>query len=154
MKRSLKSIALDLLAIREHSSKELYNKLTKHSDNHDEIIALLEDLQNSKFLSNERFAESFINSKSKKYGSLKIRHMLREKSVSVDIINDVYDESDIDEYQIAYSILCRKYKSLPKDYNEKAKYIRFLLGRGFSSSIASGALDEFIRNFDEFNYTT
>lgn len=149
MKRSLKAVALDLLSIREHSSKELYNKLAKHSDDHDEIIAVLDDLQNSKFLSNERFAESFIYSKSKKYGSLKIRYMLREKAVSSDIVDEVYEASDIDEYEIAYDILCRKYKLQPKDYNEKAKYMRFLLGRGFSSSIASSALEKFIRNFDE-----
>ncbi|MDD3266483.1 MAG: regulatory protein RecX [Burkholderiales bacterium] len=147
--RSLKHIALDLLAIREHSSKELYNKLTKHSDDHDEIMTVLEDLQNSKFLSNERFAESFINSKSKKYGSMKIKYMLREKAVSNDIINDIYEGSDIDEYKTAFDILCRKYKSLPKDYNEKAKYMRFLLGRGFNSDVVSSVLDKFIRNFDE-----
>ena len=51
--RSLKSIALDLLAIREHSSKELYNKLAKKSDDHDEVIAVLEDLQKNNLLSNK-----------------------------------------------------------------------------------------------------
>lgn len=147
--RTLKNIALDLLSIREHSSKELYNKLAKRSDDHDEIIAVLEDLQKNKLLSNERFAESFIHSKSKKYGSLKIRHMLREKAVSSEIINDIYDSSEIDEEQVAFEILSRKYKFIPRDYNEKAKYMRFLLGRGFNSSIAISALQRFINNFDE-----
>lgn len=147
--RSLKSIALDLLAIREHSSKELYNKLAKKSDDHDEVIAVLEDLQKNNLLSNERFAESFIYSKSRKYGSLKIRHMLREKAVSSETINDVYDSSEINEEQVAFDILSRKYKSIPRDYNEKAKYMRFLLGRGFSSSVAISALQRFIDGFDE-----
>ena len=135
---SLKSRALDFLARRDHSYRELYTKLTRYSDDLDAICQILDDLVTKKFINDERFIESFVNSKSCKYGSLKIKHLLHDKVANNNLINQVIAEQNLDEVSTAYQIWQRKYRhQLPQDVAEKAKQIRFLLSRGFSMGIVN-----------------
>lgn len=139
---NLKSKALDFLSRRDYSYSELYNKLQKYSDDLDQIKFILDELVVRKFINEERFIENFIYSKSKKYGSVKVKYLLNNKVANKDLINQIYDEAQIDEFSLACQHLIRKFSSAPQDQKEKAKYFRFLQSRGFSSSIAIRAIEE------------
>ncbi len=139
---NLKAKALDFLSRRDYSYQELYNKLQKYSDDLAAIKDVLDEMVAKKFLNEERFIENFIYSKSKKYGSLKVKYLLKSKVNNSELINKIFDEAEIDELSLACQQLLRKFPLPPTDKQMTAKYARFLLTRGFSSSIVQKALKE------------
>ena len=64
----IKSKAIYFLARREYAYKELFSKLKKYSEDLGEIKLVLDDLKRKGFLSEERYIQSYINSKKNKYG--------------------------------------------------------------------------------------
>jgi regulatory protein len=93
----------------------------------------LRELERSKLLSNERFAEARAHWMSRKYGAAKIRRDLREKGVSADLAERVAsDGNDLDK---ARAILRRKYRDHGMTHEERARRARFLQSRGFSHDI-------------------
>lgn len=139
---NIKAKALDFLSRRDYSYIELYRKLQKYSDDLELIKSILDSLVQSNYINEERFIENFIYSKSKKYGSLKVKHLLQDKVNNKELINELYDLATINELELATAQLKRKFSAAPQDTKEKAKYFRFLIGRGFSSSIAIKAIEK------------
>lgn len=138
---NIRSKALDFLSRRDYSYQELYQKLTKYSQDHEEIVNVLNEMVQKKFLNETRYIENFISNKSKKYGSLKIKYLLRNKVTDHELVEEIYKETEVDELDIACNLIGKKYRTPPQDANERAKYIRFLLSRGFSTSIAIKAIE-------------
>lgn len=137
---NLRAKALDFLSRRDYSYLELFNKLSKYTDNEMAIRNILDEMVSKNFLNEERYIEAFINSKSRKFGSKKIRYLLCSKVSNSDLVNDIYSKTEINELQIACEQLIKKYPSPPQDNKERAKYLRFLLNRGFSYEIINQAL--------------
>lgn len=133
---SLKSKALDFLSRRDYSYRELFQKLQKYSADNEEIKRVLDEMVSKKFLNEARYIESFITSKSQKYGSLKINYLLQEKVNDKNLIQEIYAASEIDELATAHKIWQRKFGGhLPTNNQDKARQIRFMLSRGFSMSV-------------------
>lgn len=130
---NLKAKAIDFLSRRDYSYSELYNKLKKYSTDLDAIKSVVDEMVNHKYLNEERFVENFIYSKSKKYGGLKVKQLLQNKVNNQALINELYQEAEINEFAVARQIWERKFNNeiatTPKD---RAKQIRFMLSRGFS----------------------
>lgn len=137
---SLRNKALDLLSRREYSLKELEQRLYKYSDDVDKINEVLQTLVEQNLLSDERYIENFIASKSKKYGSLKLKYLLNSKVSDRELVDEIYKNSTTNELDTAHDLLLRKYGAPPENQNERAKYLRFLLSRGFSMSMALSAI--------------
>ncbi len=137
---NLRAKALDFLSRRDYSYLELFNKLSKYTDDEIAIRSVLDEMVSKNFLNEERYIEAFINSKSRKFGSKKIRYLLCSKVSNSDLVNDIYSKTEINELQIACEQLIKKYPSPPQDNKERAKYLRFLLNRGFSYEIINQAL--------------
>lgn len=137
---NLRSKALDFLSRRDYSYLELFNKLKRYTDDEIAIKTILDEMVNKRFLNEERYIESFINTKSQKFGSQKIRYLLSAKVNDPDLINQLYNEANIDELRIACEQLKKKFPTPPKDNKERAKYLRFLLNRGFNYEITNSAL--------------
>lgn len=137
---NLRAKALDFLSRRDYSYLELFNKLSKYTDDEIAIRSVLDEMVSKNFLNEERYIEAFINSKSRKFGSKKIRYLLCSKVSNSDLVNDIYSKTEINELQIACEQLVKKYPSPPQDNKERAKYLRFLLNRGFSYEIINQAL--------------
>jgi len=133
----LKARALRYLARREHSRAELARKLAPHAESPEAVGAVLDGLASRKQLSDERFAQERARSLSRKFGSAKIRHDLRSKGISDEVIDGIGPE---DELGRARAILDRKYRQPAETREEKAKRARFLQGRGFSYEIIRSAL--------------
>lgn len=130
---NLKAKAIDFLSRRDYSYSELYNKLKKYSTDLDAIKFVVDEMVSNKYLNEERFIENFIYNKSKKYGSLKVKHLLQTKVSNQELVNDLYQQAEIDELTIARQIWERKFKGeVAISPNDRAKQIRFMISRGFS----------------------
>ena len=129
----LRARALRLLARREHTRQELESKLSPHAGSSEELEGLLSGLKQKNQLSEERFAEERARQLSRKYGAARIRQDLKAKGVSEELISRF--SSSENEMQKAKEILERKYRTPAATREEKAKRMRFLQSRGFSSEI-------------------
>ena len=128
----LRARALRLLARREHSRAELERKLAPHSGSSDTLKNLISDLKTKNQLSEERFAEERARSLSRKFGAARIRQDLKAKGVAPELIERVSSDGELER---ARAILGRKYREPASTREERAKRMRFLQGRGFSSEI-------------------
>ncbi|MFN7095025.1 MAG: recombination regulator RecX [Burkholderiales bacterium] len=131
----LKSKALYFLARREYSYKELFTKLKKYCENQAEIHQVLEEMQHKGWLSEERYISSYLRSKSHRYGLLRIRQALMQKTGNSDLVDEVLEQNPIDEYSAALGLWQKKFGIVATDSKELARQIRFLHNKGFSFAI-------------------
>lgn len=133
---NLKAKALEFLSRREYAYLELFTKLGKYTEDSDEIKNVLDELQNSGYLSEERYIKSYLNSKSRKSGLAKIKYSLKQKTGNAKLIEKIIKENPIDEYSSAKYLWEKKFGGMvATDQREIAKQIRFLQSRGYSFSI-------------------
>ena len=131
----LKGKALYFLSRREYAYQELFTKLKKYSEDENEIRKLLDSFVQLGYLSEKRFIQSFINSRSKKHGLLKIKYQLSQKTTDSDLVNQIINDTEFDEVAVARELFQKKFGVVAADRNELAKQIRFLQNRGFSYSV-------------------
>jgi len=131
-----KNSAIYSLAMREHSRKEIRNKLAvkKYVEGVD-IDKLLNELEDKNYLNEERFVESFIRYRSGRgQGIIKISNELRQRGINASMISYALQEADLDWLQLAKEQREKKFGlQIPDDFKEKARQMRFLSGRGFDS---------------------
>lgn len=133
-----KNSAIYSLAMREHSRQELYNKLKIKEFAEDvDLNALLDELEESDYLSDKRFTESFIRYRvTRGQGSMKIINELRQKGVTTGLVSTAMKEADVDWIPLAKEQREKKFgEYIPDDYKEKTKQMRFLYGRGFDPDV-------------------
>lgn len=111
---------------------ELGRKLSPYAEAPEVLEVLLSDLEKRKQLSDERYASERARSLSRKFGAARIRQDLKAKGVDPELVGRVSTEGDLER---AGSILDRKYREPPATREERAKRMRFLQSRGFSSEI-------------------
>jgi regulatory protein len=132
--RSLKARALSFLAMREHTRAELARKLKAHAESEEELVATLQEVEASGWLSDQRAAESIIRAKSARYGRSHVAAVLRQKGVDSDTAAKAI--ADLDDAATAQAIWQKKFGVPPADAKERARHIRFLVSRGFGMDIA------------------
>ena len=121
-----------MLARREHSRTELAAKLAAAEGASGDIEILLDELEAKSWLSDRRFAESYVADKCGRHGRIKLSHELHRRGVADAIIKEVLGGADEDEALRLKAVWQRKFGALPGDARERARQRRFLLGRGFS----------------------
>jgi regulatory protein len=136
----LRERALRLLARREHSRFELARKLAQAGFDETDIAALLDEFEQRNWLSDRRFAESWVADHRARAGSVKLTFDLRQRGVADPIIEAVLAEHRDSELKRARAVWAKKFGTRPADSAEKAKQIRFLQSRGFSAGIIRQAL--------------
>lgn len=127
--------ALDLLARREHSLHELRCKLLSREFSLLIIEEVLKKLVDHQWQSDERFAEAYIHArKQNMFGPMRIRQELSERGVSDDIINSLLLDDDNEWISLANSLRIKHFGDVkPSDFKERAKQMRFLQYRGFTT---------------------
>ena len=140
--RDYKVIAMDLLARREHSRRELIDKLKLREFEGEEVEAYLDRLAERGLQSDERFAQSFIRQRSQNgYGPVRVRQELRQKGIEDSAINLHFETLSIDWYKVAVMAWRKKYNQAPgSDMKLRAKQTRFLQYRGFDFDMINHAL--------------
>ncbi|MCW8886439.1 MAG: recombination regulator RecX [Motiliproteus sp.] len=135
--------AYGLLARREHSRRELRQKLQSSADSEEQLESLLEQLQAQGLQSDQRYAESFVRSRiGRGQGERRIRQELKQRGVDSENISLAFTEADADWFELALEMRRKRFGCLPpEDVKARAKQIRFLLYRGFNQEQINYALD-------------
>lgn len=131
-KISLKARALRFLSMREHSRMELERKLSPYVEETDNLKEILDFLENSKFLSDERFSESLVHRRQARFGNQRILAELHTHGLSQAEIINAKEKLAVSEVSRAVEVLHRKFVEPPSSHIEKAKQMKFLQQRGFS----------------------
>lgn len=138
--------AVNLLSRRDHSVKELMNKLSQkgYSDGAEEAI---EKLKKGGYVSDERFARLYVRELQtfKKYGKRRIEQELYRKGIDREIISEVLEETDFDGSELV-SLIGKKYGRYLGDEKGIAKTVNGLLRMGYSYSEIRDALKEISEN--------
>jgi len=141
--REIKESCLRLLARREHSQKELLNKLLLKGLAKDDILAVIEELALQGWQSDSRYAESYSRHRIQKgYGPLFIAYELRKNGVDAVDLEDIVQKSAGSWMDLLEQVYTKKYghDSL-MDRNEWAKRSRFLMQRGYPGTMISALFD-------------
>jgi regulatory protein len=140
LKISLKARALRYLSMREHSRLELGRKLFRYAEESDDVPALLDLLEASKFLSAERFSESLVRRRQARFGNQRILSELQSHNLDKNEIEKMKSQLTESEAARAIEVLHKKYCMEPADHMERLKQMQFLQQRGFSGKSIQTAM--------------
>jgi len=160
---ALKARALQLLAQREHSRMELRRKLLAHASQQAatdetgdagalrrdegsfsrrvvpteevqaEVEVLLDWLAANRHLSEARFVEARVRLRAARQGNLRIRQELAQHGLELTAAEQLALKES--EFARAKQVWSRKFDAPAGDAAERARHVRFLAGRGFSSEV-------------------
>ncbi|MEI7737553.1 MAG: recombination regulator RecX [Betaproteobacteria bacterium] len=132
---SLKSRALRALSQREYSRQELLQKLTPYETQEGELERVLNELELKDFLNEKRHAQSIALRKESKLGVRRIHAEMKQKGVPTDVAASVLEELQTTELARATALWLKKFGTLPLNQKEIDQQMRFMMTRGFSSSL-------------------
>ena len=137
----LRERTLRLLARRERSRFELARKLEQTGFAASDVHLLLDEFEEKNWLSDRRFAESYVADHRTRAGSVKLAYDLRQRGVRDDVIEAVLGDNRDSETERARDVWKKKFGAPPADAAEKAKQIRFMQSRGFTPEVIRRAID-------------
>lgn len=141
-KKDCQAAAIRLLSRREHSSKELKRKLLERDFDSQTIDNTLISLQDDNLQSDDRFTDCYVRSKAQKgIGPVRLRRELREHEVDDEMINCYLHDQQWQRLAIA-ARQKRFGNVLPESFEARAKQMRFLQYRGFSTEQINGAMKQ------------
>jgi len=133
-----KKTAMNMLAMRDHSSDELRKKLLKRDLMPEAIDVLIEKLQNSRLLNDEEFAHRFARAQreNRKLSRSVLKRELSKKGISPELAADAVADIDGEE-ELAREVAEKKAASTRRlDYAVRERRILGMLARrGFPSAI-------------------
>jgi len=135
--------ALELLARREHTRRELTRKLGARGFPDDLIAPALDGLERSGALAEARFTETFVRSRvAKGQGPARIRAELKQRGVADEDAEGALREAQVDWLATIRAVRRKRFgPEPPRDYRERARQARFLEYRGFGSAEIRAALE-------------
>ena len=125
--------ALDILSRREHSKKELTEKLINKFDSHELINLVITKLIDNNLINDSRYVHSYIVARKRRgFGPKKITFELLKRGVEESLIlNAINDEGGWKDS--AKRAFLKKFKGgIEKDFKLANKQKNFLFNRGFS----------------------
>lgn len=136
---------------REHSRRELEQKLKRINAQPDQIEAVLAKLINYNLQSDQRFAEGMVRSQINRGRAARvIKQRLQVAGINTDEPELVSQLGQVDwEREATIQLRKRFGQPLSKEPKEKARYIRFLQYRGYSMSDAIAAISRLGINVDD-----
>ncbi len=125
--------AMNLLARREHTVKELIQKLSRRFPDTPLLQSEIQRLADENLQSDERFAENYVSYRSGLgFGLMHIRQDMRQRGLTDFEISLALERAEVDWKVIAEKVYHKKFGELPAaDIKEKAKRVRFMQYRGF-----------------------
>ena len=125
--------ALDIISRREHSQKELSNKLIKKFNIPELVDSVIDGLLEKNLLNDYRYSESYVVARKRKgFGPKKIGYELVSRGVNENTASEVID-AEGGWNEAALKALNQKFKAgIGEDFKEQNKQKAFLQNRGFS----------------------
>ena len=123
----------DLLSRRDHSVKELRDKLLRTVDEKSAEKAIAKMLEYG-YLDDEKYARTLMNHlvNNKKMSVSFIRQEMYKRGLSSEIIADVFEETEIDSVANIKDLISGKYRAKLLNENGKEKVISALMRKGFN----------------------
>ena len=135
-RQQINAICLRLLARREHSQKELLDKLALRGFQRDEVEPVIVEMIEQNWQNDERYAECYIRQRiASGFGPVRIRYELQQRGIEhADL--DMQAEQQGGWQNVLLDVYCNKYDEEPVlTQNEWLKRSRFLQQRGFSGEM-------------------
>lgn len=134
--------AMDYLARREYGNQELKRKLAGAGFLAEAVDPAVEQLVADGLQDDRRFVEAFVQSRiSQGKGPVRILVDLSQRGIHSNLSDDVLADLDADWWSLAREVRRKKFgRSLPRDFTEKARQMRFLQYRGFLPEQISAAV--------------
>lgn len=110
------------------------------------VDAVLTDLAGDGLLDEQRFVAAFVRSRrGRGQGPLRIEADLRQRGVPPELIaaglDDSGAEDDLDWMEVCRAARYKRFgRTLPSDWNERARQMRFLRARGFTEEQIRAAI--------------
>lgn len=141
-RQAVQQQAITLLSRREYSARELQQKLEPGHDR-ELVTAVIESLQQQGLQSDRRFAEVWTRHRVMQgYGPLRVQMELRQKGIAGELIDGCLQSESVDWFEQAKALYSRRFGNRPaREPKEKARQIRFLQYRGFTSDQIRYALE-------------
>jgi regulatory protein len=135
--KKIKNACLRLLTRRDHSRKEIQDKLAVKGYDRSQVSTVIDELAQQSWQDDTRYAESYARVRSQKgFGPVRIAYELKQQGISQDTVDKIVLATTEDWMNVLERVYTKKYpESVAMDNNERAKRIRFLLQRGFSSAM-------------------
>lgn len=135
-RQQIEAVCLRLLARREHSRRELLDKLALRGFDRDEVEPVIDEMVEQNWQNDERYTECYVRQRIRSgYGPVRIRYELQQRG-----INDAELDLQADEQGGWQNLLLDVYLGKYGDeklltQNEWLKRSRFLQQRGFSGEM-------------------
>jgi regulatory protein len=135
-------------AYQERCVKDVRDKLKTYDIPQVDRDKILEYLLDNRFVSDERFAKSFVRGKVNQsgWGMNKIRFHLIQKGIDKDLVDEALGQTDEEIYrQRLMDILKTKSKTVKAetDYEKKRKLAAYAMQKGFEGSLVWEVVKEF-----------
>ena len=133
----------DLLSRRDHSIKELRDKLLRTVDEASADKAIDKYIEMG-YLDDEKFAKALAEHlyTVKNYSDSHVKQELFKRGISRDIVNEIVDSAENDSVQSVITIINKKYLNKLNIEGGREKVIAAMMRKGFSYSDIKSALDE------------
>ena len=143
-RRKARERAYYLLGYRDHSMKELYDKLIK-SARPEIAMDIIHMVQEQGLLDDEEYASKLARyyMLSKKWGAKKAYYEMLKKGIDKEIIHIAIDECDVDYVEQIKAIIEKKYYDCFDDYKSKQKLIAGLMRLGYAYDDIKTAMSEY-----------
>lgn len=145
----IKKKLADYCVYQDRSHYEVEQKLKEITNlNEEERGEILVWLIHNNFLSEERFAKSYVRGKfyQKKWGKVKIIQGLKQKRIPGSLINIGLEEiQEIDYYSTLIDLANKKWKHLKEVdiFSKKKKLYSYLLQKGYESFLINKILKDY-----------
>ncbi len=135
--------ALELLSFREHSRKELEDKLVSRRFPREVVIDVVDGLSRTGIVDDRRFAEQFVRSRirTKPHGRSGLVSMLRVRGLALEeaagVVEDIFREEGVSERDLAWRVVGRAgtNKSRRSDPGALKRMSAMLVRRGFEMDV-------------------
>ncbi len=131
-------------AYQERCLSEVREKLYDWEAESADIEPIIEKLIEEKYLNEERFAQVYAGSKfrTKKWGKLKIRYMLKQKGIPSTLITKGLQEINPEIYYETLQTLASQKKEAMKSKFDKIKLYNYLISKGFENDLVKEVIKE------------
>ena len=143
-RQNIEQICLRLLARREHSQRELLEKLALRGFSQDEASPVIGEIAAQNWQNDERFAEAFVQQRiASGYGPLRIRYELQQRGITGVDLEALAAEAVGGWLESLLVLYSRKYaEEQTLSQAEWLKRSRFMQQRGFSGEMIKQLLAE------------
>ncbi|TNI71486.1 regulatory protein RecX [Aeromonas media] len=137
-----RAFAMRSLARRESAESELAGRLRRQGFNAEVIDAVLDYCRGYHWIDDERYGAMAVRAGATKgQGPIKIRFDLRRKGLDDMQIDAAFDQPELDWFELAFALLERRARVADLgDFKLRMKWLKYLLGRGFTQDQARYAI--------------